>query len=108
MIDLVQECSRVAMSAAEQVLKKHLESFLKSREPPKTFCPSEVARALDEDDLSRLGLSHWREAMTAIRELAWEYRLDGCCEILQKGHLIPDDITLEGIKGPIRIRRKSV
>ena len=88
-------------------LQKHLEEFLDKREPPKTFCPSEVARALTGDEMSELGLTGWRDAMPDVRKLAWELRDRDECEILQKGEPLPQDTRLENVKGPIRIRRKQ-
>ena len=83
------------------------DAFLAKREPPKTFCPSEVARALTGDDLRELGFDDWRDAMPAIRELGWSMRDSGQCEILQKGVVLGDDVGLDEVKGPIRMRRKD-
>ena len=43
--------------------------------------------------------------MPEVREMIWEMRRGGEVEILQKGSVIPDGITLEDLKGPIRARR---
>ncbi|KAF2216705.1 hypothetical protein CERZMDRAFT_92777 [Cercospora zeae-maydis SCOH1-5] len=86
------------------ILKRRLEDFLQQRHPPKTFCPSEVARALTTEELRQLGCSQWREAMPAVRVAAWTLRELGQCEILQKGHSVVD-VDLDDIRGPIRIRR---
>lgn len=94
------------MDNHQHILQHHLDSFLQRREPPKTFCPSEVARALTVDELSTLGCAEWRSAMPAIRELAWELRSRGECEILQKGAVLGDDIGIDDVKGPIRLRRR--
>ena len=88
-------------------LAMHLEEFLGKRQPPKTFCPSEVARSLSGGELKDLGFDEWRDAMSSVRELAWERRDRGECEILQKGEVLRDDVSLGDIKGPIRIRRTS-
>jgi hypothetical protein len=87
------------------ILKRRLEQFMRSREPPKTFCPSEVARALDAHELHQLGYSQWRDAMSAIRHVAWGMRQDGQCEILQKGESVHRDVGPDLVRGPIRIRR---
>lgn len=86
-----------------KALESHLDHFLQGREPPKTFCPSEVARSLNAAELSDLGFSTWREAMPAIRELVWKKRATGECEVLQRGQVI--DVDLEHLQGPIRVRR---
>ena len=88
-------------------LAKHLEDFLAKREPPKTFCPSEVARALTAGELKDLGFADWRDAMPDIRQLAWSWRDTGSCEILQKGEVLGDHVDLEHVRGPIRIRRST-
>ena len=88
-------------------LQQHLQEFLTKRDPPKTFCPSEVARALSASELHDLGFSHWRDAMPAIRELAWDIRSRGDCEILQKGEVLDMDVQLDTVRGPIRIRRTT-
>ena len=84
-------------------LQQHLTAFLAKRDPPKTFCPSEVARALTADELAHLGYTEWRDAMPAIRELAWTVRDAGECQILQKGQ--PIDVDIDDVRGPIRVRR---
>jgi hypothetical protein len=91
--------------AASMALQRHLDDFLAKREPPKTFCPSEVARALTKEELEGLGLSEWREAMDGIRELVWEMMGRGECEVTQKGEVV--DVPLEDIRGPIRVRRTA-
>ncbi|KAK5165870.1 uncharacterized protein LTR77_008793 [Saxophila tyrrhenica] len=84
-------------------LRKHFEDLLAKREPPKTFCPSEVARALSEDELSELGYEGWRDAMEDVRGMAEEWRKEGRCEVLQKGEMVEGPIG--EMKGPIRLRR---
>jgi hypothetical protein len=87
------------------ILKPHITSFLHRRDPPKTFCPSEVARALTSSDLEALNLTEWREAMSPIREILWEMRAEGLCEIVQGGVSIGEHVGLEDVRGPIRVRR---
>ncbi|KAM0720227.1 hypothetical protein Q7P37_004363 [Cladosporium fusiforme] len=66
-------------------LQAHLHHFLSTRHPPKTFCPSEVARALSVEELQELEFDSWRDAMPEVRRLAFELRDQGGCEVLQKG-----------------------
>jgi len=87
------------------VLEVKLNNFLQKRQPPKTFCPSEVARALSAVDLESLDFGEWRDAMPAVRELAWGLKGRGELEILQKGVVLGEDVQLEDVRGPIRIRR---
>lgn len=88
-----------------KAVERHLKDFLAKREPPKTFCPSEVARALTEDEMKDLEFKEWRDAMPGIRELAWALRDRDQCEILQKGEVLGTDVGPNDVKGPIRIRR---
>lgn len=90
----------------EMALQKRFEEFLHKRAPPKTFCPSEVARALTADELAEDEFGGWRDAMESVREVAWRFRDEGRCEILQKGVVVESDVRIDDIKGPIRIRRK--
>ena len=90
-------------AAVSSPLHSHLERFLTTRHPPKTFCPSEVARALSADELSELGFETWRDAMPEVRRLVYELRDEGGCEVLQKGEVITEAET--DVTGPIRVRR---
>ncbi|OQO14334.1 hypothetical protein B0A48_01210 [Cryoendolithus antarcticus] len=89
-------------------MEAKLRAFLTTRHPPKTFCPSEVARSLLETDLAELGAETWREAMPAVREIVFEWRAEGKCEVLQKGEVLGEEVGLEDVKGPIRVRRTEV
>ena len=90
-------------SHADSSLHIHLQHFLTTRHPPKTFCPSEVARALSTQELGDLGFETWRDAMPEVRRLVYELRDDGGCEVLQKGELVTG--AEKDISGPIRVRR---
>lgn len=68
--------------------------FAEQRGPEKTFCPSEVARALYQD---------WRPNMEAVRETAWQMVEEGLVEITQGGVAV----ARAGLRGPIRIRKKG-
>lgn len=43
--------------------------------------------------------------MSFIREVVWEMRASGECEVCQKGEPLGKDIGLDDVKGPIRVRR---
>ncbi|SMR41233.1 unnamed protein product [Zymoseptoria tritici ST99CH_1A5] len=107
MRDVVNEPTRGQPNSdmSSSTIKPHLDRFLSTRQPPKTFCPSEVARALTANDLQRLGCENWREAMSIIREVVWERRKAGECEVLQKGEVLGMEVELEDVRGPIRVRR---
>lgn len=85
-------------------IQGHLDRLLKSREYPKTICPSEVARALSSKDLEALGVSEWRATMPMVREVVWQMRDAGRVEILQKGEVLGDVVSLNDVTGPIRVR----
>jgi hypothetical protein len=86
-----------------EIVKATLTRLLKSREPPKTICPSEAARSLPLEELDKLG-GDWRLSMPLVREILFDMRDAGLVEILQKGIVLPNDIQLDHIKGPIRAR----
>jgi hypothetical protein len=90
----------------DDAIQQHLDRLLKARVSPKTICPSEVARALSSADLHGLDLQEWRDAMPTIRERVWEMRDQGLIEILQKGEVLSNDVGLQDVKGPIRVRLK--
>ena len=67
--------------------------LLSQRDEDKTICPSEVARAMRDDD--------WRELMDPIRDEAGKLADAGVIQITQKDEVVdPHDY-----KGPIRLRR---
>lgn len=45
--------------------------------------------------------------MSAVRELVWKMRAEGECQVLQKGRCIGEDVGVEDVKGPIRVRRTT-
>lgn len=90
-----------------ELLHDRLNAVLSSRAYPKTACPSEVARGLTAEDIDNLGYQHWRDAMEPLRQLIQNLRSAGEIEVLQRGEVIDDDVTVENIKGPIRIREPS-
>ncbi|TGO86912.1 hypothetical protein BPOR_0267g00110 [Botrytis porri] len=83
------------------------KAFTTSRQSPKTFCPSEVARALTHPELQALGYSCWREAMPDIRSILFTMRENNDVEILQKGVVLEGDLgpRLANVVGPIRVRK---
>ncbi len=94
-------------SQTRHVLKEYLDRLLMSREPPKTICPSEVARALSASDLEAADVSSWRDLMPEIRSIVAQMRDQGKVEVLQKGIVLNGELGkgLVDVKGPIRVRR---
>lgn len=89
------------------IIEHHLDRLLSTRQYPKTICPSEVARAFSAAELHDSGTTEWRDLMPDIRQMVWERRDRGEVEILQKGEILPEDVALEDIKGPIRARKRQ-
>jgi len=90
-----------------RVLQPHLDQLLSSRDSPKTICPSEVARALNREDLDVAGLLSWGEGMLEVREIVAEMRELGEVEVLQRGMVLGGDLGpgLEWVVGHSRVSR---
>ncbi|KAF2744887.1 hypothetical protein M011DRAFT_161786 [Sporormia fimetaria CBS 119925] len=96
-----------ANDSKNDIIARPLWRLLDSRDWPKTICPSEVARALSSSDLTRLDAGTWRDAMDDVRRLVWDLKEKGDVEVLQKGEVLGDEVGLEDIHGPIRVRAKK-
>jgi hypothetical protein len=86
------------------IILMHTNRLVSMRNFPKTICPSEVARAFSPAELQTLNASSWRDTMDLIREAVWELRRGGHVEILQKGQVLSNEVGLEDVRGPIRVR----
>lgn len=86
-------------------MKKHFTQMLDQTEPPDVFKPSEVAQCFSNEELASLGYEKWEELLPGVYEIAFEEREFGNCEILRKGKVIGEDVTIADLDGPIRIRR---
>jgi hypothetical protein len=67
--------------------------LLEQRDPGKTICPSDAARALGGDD-------GFRPLMDLVRDAAGELVEAGRIEVTQHG----EPVDLDRAKGPIRLR----
>ncbi len=76
----------------DRQIRDALQEFAEQRGGEKTFCPSEVARALAQD---------WRPLMDRVREVAGEEVEAGRLVVLQKGK----EVDLATARGPIRLRQ---
>ena len=95
------------VAANDPALRAHFESMLDCTEPPAVFAASEVATKLSDDELTNLGYGSWREALPAVKALAWESRALGDCLIFYpNGTKVPASVSWMEV-GPIRIRRKA-
>lgn len=81
------------MGANSKIISAKILEIARQRGPSKTFCPSEVARALFP--------SNWRSKMEAVRISAFQLAGKGKVRILQGGAEVPEP---EQVKGPIRIQ----
>jgi hypothetical protein len=82
----------------KSLILTHAERLLDARQYPKTICPSEIARALSAPELQSLGVSEWRAAMDAVRQVVWEKREAGEVEVMSRAWKI-----FEGRSGPGRL-----
>ncbi|WP_241483624.1 DUF3253 domain-containing protein [Rhodococcoides fascians] len=80
------------MSATDRQLEVKIRELLDARSRDSTICPSDVARAVSEDD--------WRDLMEPVRRAARRLVDAGEVQITQKGSVVDPSTA----KGPIRIR----
>jgi hypothetical protein len=80
------------VSAADPRIEATIDRLLEQRDPGRTICPSEAARALAED---------WRPLMDDVRETAYAMADAGRLEVTQSGEVV-DGRTA---RGAIRLRR---
>lgn len=85
-------------------LLARLKAILSTRHHPKTICPSEVPRSFTAAEINEMGVSGWRELMTEVRSMVSVLRDEGTVEVLQHGEVVDQDIRVEDITGPIRVR----
>ncbi len=76
-------------------LRAVILELLERREPGKTICPSDAARALAGND--------FRPLMDTTRAAAAELVADGEIEVTQRGEVV----DIAQARGPIRLRRRS-
>jgi hypothetical protein len=73
-----------------------IEELLAGRDPGKTICPSDAARALGGDD-------GFRALMDTVRAAARELVAEGRLEVTQKG----EAVDLERARGPVRLAARG-
>ena len=76
------------MAVSDDDIRRQILALLTQRDPGKTICPSDAARALAHD---------WRPLMEPVRKVA---RAMPEVEITQKGEVIDPETA----RGPIRLR----
>ena len=86
-------CRRRGRTDLDQRLEVALRRLLDTRPRSGSVCPSEVARAVDDQ--------RWRELMGPARAAARRLAAAGEVEITQSGRVVDPSTA----RGPIRIRR---
>jgi hypothetical protein len=71
--------------------RRAIEDLLAQRDPGKTICPSDAARALGGDD-------GFRPLMDTVRDAARDLVAEGRIVVTQKG----EGVDLDTVKGPVR------
>ncbi|PPU05113.1 DUF3253 domain-containing protein [Xanthomonas arboricola] len=72
-----------------------IRALLARRLPEQSICPSEVARALGDDE------ARWRALMPQIRTVAADLAGEDVVQITQRGQVV----DLSTVRGPVRLRR---
>jgi hypothetical protein len=75
----------------DEQIEATILDLLAQRDPGKTICPSEAARALADD---------FRPLMEPVRRVARELAARGALEVTQKGRVV----DIDAARGPIRLR----
>lgn len=94
-------------AAHDPVVRSRFITMLDGSEDPAWFKASEIAQTLTDQELWNLGYVSWEGAVPAIKELAFDMRAMGYCEIKKGGKTIPEDVTAFEVKGGIQIRRMA-
>ena len=86
-------CRKRKVTSKDEALEDSILQLLQQRKAGATICPSEVARAVGDDE--------WRELMEPARRAARRLVDKGEVEITQQGRVVDPSSA----KGPIRIRK---
>ena len=79
------------MAVSDEQIERTILDLLARRDPGKTICPSDAARALDDD---------FRPLMQPVRQVAREMVRRGALEVTQSGRVVDIDTA----RGAIRLR----
>jgi hypothetical protein len=92
MIRKREACEGIAQVQEAALVREAILRLLQERGMTKSLCPSEVARALANDETA------WRALMPFIRAVAFDMRDAGEIRITQRGH----DVENGPVRGPVR------
>jgi len=81
------------MSPTPADARRAILDLLAARDPGRTICPSEAARALGGDD-------GFRPLMPLVREAARALADEGAIDVTQRGR----PVGIDAARGPIRLR----
>ena len=82
------------MAVTDAQIEATILDLLAQRDPGKTICPSDAARALADD---------FRPLMAPVRRVARDLVARGEIEVTQKGRVV----DIDAARGAIRLRRSS-
>jgi hypothetical protein len=83
-------------SASNDDIRDEIFRLLMEMKPGESICPTDAARGFG---------SKWRQLMTHVREVVTDMARDGAIEVTLRGEVVDvDDVDLETIKGPLRLR----
>jgi hypothetical protein len=84
------------MPFTDHAIERCIVELLEERSPLSSICPSDVARALTNDEVQ------WRGLMPKVREVAKGMAASRAIRVTQGD----DEVTIdEHLRGPIRLRR---
>jgi hypothetical protein len=83
------------MTVSSEAIRQSLLDLVHQRGPDKTICPSEVARALGDDQ--------WRDLMPTVRLVGTQLVAEGVMVALQRGQVVDSETA----QGPIRYGLRS-
>ncbi|WP_144109901.1 DUF3253 domain-containing protein [Paraburkholderia sp. BCC1886] len=84
------------MTLPDTDIERCMLDLLSRRAPTSSICPSDVARALVEEE------DGWRASMPSVRQVASRLAREGTIFITQGDAIVDADTTTHG---PIRLRR---
>jgi hypothetical protein len=81
------------MDDVDARLERAINALLDRRAADASICPSEAARAVDQEG--------WRQLMPAARAAAGRLAAAGSAEVTQGGQVV----DIRTVRGPVRVRR---